>query len=131
MLQKTIKYTDYDGIERSEPFYFHLNKVEIMKMDARYPGGLVKTIQALDAEKDPDKVIELFEDLILSSYGVKSSDGNRFMKVDENGNKLSVVFSQTEAFVELYMELISDAKAAAEFMNGILPQVNTNNKVVA
>ena len=31
MLKKTIKYTDYNGVERTEDFYFNLSKAEIME----------------------------------------------------------------------------------------------------
>ena len=30
MLKKTITYTDYDGVERKEDFYFNLNKAELI-----------------------------------------------------------------------------------------------------
>ena len=33
MLKKTIKYTDYDGNEREEDFYFNLSKAEITEME--------------------------------------------------------------------------------------------------
>ena len=32
MLEKTIKYEDYNGVEREEVFYFNLTKAERMDM---------------------------------------------------------------------------------------------------
>ena len=45
MLKKTITYTDYNGSERTEDFYFNLSKAEIMEMELssqrwRNPTGL-------------------------------------------------------------------------------------------
>ena len=67
-------------------------------------------------------LIDLFKDLILRSYGEKSADGRRFIKSKE----LSTAFSQTEAYSELFMELVTDAEKAAEFVNGITPAIPTD-----
>ena len=32
MLKKTITYTDYNGVERTEDFYFNLTRAELMEM---------------------------------------------------------------------------------------------------
>jgi hypothetical protein len=61
--------------------------------------------------------MQIFKDLILRAYGEKSADGKRFMKSKE----LSEAFAQTEAYSILFMELATDADAAAKFVNGIVP----------
>lgn len=119
MLKKTIKYTDYDGVEREEDFYFNLSKAEITEMELEQSGGLVKIIERIIKEEDSKKMIEIFKDLILRSYGEKSIDGRRFVKNQE----LRDEFMHTEAYSELFMELASDAAAAEEFVNGIIPKV--------
>lgn len=118
MLKKTINFVDYDGNQRSEEFYFNLNKAEILQMELSEVGGLEQMINKVVAEQNTKKLIEIFKDLILKSYGVKSPDGKRFVKSEELSNE----FSQTEAFVDLFMELAMDAKAASEFVNGVIPQ---------
>ena len=35
-------------------------------------------------------------------------------------------FSETEAYVDLFMELATDEKAAAAFMEGVLPKIENN-----
>lgn len=117
MLAKTIKYTDYDGVEREEKFYFNFNRAELVEMELKEEGGLAKMIDKIVAEKDTPRVIELFKILILDAYGEKSPDGKRFIKSKE----LSEAFSQTEAYVEMFMELGTDANAGAAFINGVLP----------
>ena len=117
MLTKTVKYTDYNGNERTETLNFHLTKAEIAEMELSMPGGMSVTIQRIIEAQDTKELIAIFKDLLLRSYGVKSPDGRRFIKNDE----LREEFSQTEAYSEMFMELATDAKAASDFVNGIVP----------
>jgi len=119
MLKKTITYTDYDGNERTEDFYFNLSKAEIAEMELSAEGGLAKTIEKIVAAQDNKKIVEIFKELILKAYGEKSVDGKRFIKNDE----LREGFSQTEAYSELFIELATNADASTAFVNGIIPQV--------
>lgn len=126
MLKKTITYTDYNGTERTEDFYFNLSKAEIMEMEMGVEGGLVEMINKIVAAKDAPAIIAIFKKLILQAYGEKSADGKRFIKSEE----IATAFSQTEAYSDLYMELATNAEEAAKFVNGIVPAVdkNTANK---
>lgn len=121
MLTKTIKYTDYNGVEREEAFLFNLSKAELMEMELGTEGGLTEMIQKIIQIKDQPSIIKIFKKLILKAYGEKSPDGKRFVKTDEHGNPLSRAFSETEAYSVLFMELSTDDKAAAAFVNGIIP----------
>ena len=117
MLKKTIAYEDYNGNKREEDHYFNLTKAEITEMEMSTTGGFAEMIQRVVAAQDAPSIIKIFKDLILKSYGVKSPDGKRFIKSKE----LSEEFSQTEAYSQLFMELATDADAAAKFVNGIIP----------
>ena len=117
MLKKTIKYTDYNGVERTEDFWFNLSKAEIMEMELSTTGGLAELIKKIVKEQDAPAIIKIFKDLVLKAYGEKSPDGKRFVKSDE----IALAFSQTEAYSNLFMELATDADAAAKFVNGIIP----------
>ena len=119
MLKKTMIYTDYNGNERTEDFYFNLTKAEVMEMEMGTAGGMQEFLNRIVAEQDSAKIIEMFKKIILKAYGQKSLDGKRFIKSDE----LSAEFSQTEAYSDLFMELASNAEAASAFINGILPVV--------
>lgn len=121
MLKKTIKYVDYNGTEREEDFYFNLTKAELMEMEMSTSGGLAEMIQNIVQAQDAPAIIKVFKDLVLKAYGEKSPDGKRFMKVSDSGVPLSIAFSQTEAYSQLFMELATDADAAAKFVNGIVP----------
>ena len=117
MLKKNVKYTDYNGVEREEDFYFNLTKAEVMEMELSTSGGLAEMIQRIVAAQDAPSIIKIFKDLVLKAYGEKSPDGKRFIKSDE----ISTAFSQTEAYSIIFMELATDADAAAKFVKGIIP----------
>lgn len=118
MIKKTITYVDYDGTERTEDFYFNLTKAEVMAMEMGTTGGVKKMLEKIVAEKDNKRIVEVFQDIIKRSYGEKSPDGKRFIKTPE----VVEAFTQTEAYSELFMELATNAQAAAAFINGIVPQ---------
>ena len=121
MIAKTIKYKDFNGTEREEKFFFNLTKAEVTEMELSTTGGLAESIKQIVAAQDTPSIIKIFKDLILKSYGEKTLDGKRFRKVDDAGVPLATAFSETEAYSNLFMELATDDKAAAEFVNGILP----------
>ena len=121
MLKKTIKYTDYDGVEREEAFLFNLSKAELMEMEMGTSGGLAKSIQNIVDSQDTAAIVKIFKDIILKAYGEKSADGKRFIKVNAAGVPLSREFAETEAYSTLFMELATDADEAAKFINGIVP----------
>jgi hypothetical protein len=122
MLVKKVSYTDYKGVKREEELYFNLSKAEVAEMELSHKGGLSAKINRIVATEDGEEIIKLFKELIIKSYGVVSDDGKRFIKNDQ----LREEFLQTEAYSELFMELASDADAASAFVNGIIPQVESN-----
>lgn len=119
MLKKTMTYIDYDGNERTEDFYFNLSKAELTEIELTYPGGMDATIKSIVNTQDTAKLVEIFKDLILRSYGEKSLDGKYFVKNEEVRAK----FSQTEAYSDLFMELATNSDSAAAFVNGIIPEI--------
>jgi len=117
MYKKTIKYTDYNGTEREEEYCFNISKAELATMELSIDGGMENYLKDIIAKKNGAEIMRVFTDIIRKAYGVKSLDGRRFQKSPE----LSDEFMQTEAYSELFMELVTDSKAAAEFVNGIMP----------
>ena len=118
MLKKTIEYTDFNGVERKEDFHFNLTNAELREMQLGTTGGYAEWVERIVSAQDIPTLSNIFKEIILKSYGVKSDDGRRFIKTDE----VRAEFEQTEAYSVLYMELTDDAKAAAEFLNGIVPE---------
>jgi hypothetical protein len=112
-----MTYTDYNGTERTEDFYFNLSKAEATEMSLSVNGGYEQMIKDIIAAQDGAEIIKIFKELILKAYGEKSLDGKYFNKSDE----ISKRFASTEAYSQLFMELATDAKAATAFVNGIMP----------
>lgn len=117
MLKKTISYTDYNGTERKEDFFFNLTEAELTEMQLEKEGGLEAYLKKIVAANDAKEIMKTFKAIILKAYGEKSEDGKRFIKSQD----ISDAFSQTEAYSILFMELATDADKAAEFINGIIP----------
>lgn len=117
MLGKEIAYTDYNGVERKETFFFNLSKAELTEMQLGTTGGWGEMMEKIISAKDTPSLVSAFKNVILKSYGEKSPDGKQFIKSEE----LSKAFSQTEAYSNLFVELLSDDEKAAEFINGIIP----------
>ena len=121
MIKITKTYTDYNGLERTEDFYFNLSEAEVMEYEMSTAGGLVEMIKNIVAAQDAPAIIKIFKELVLKSYGIKSADGRRMEKSEE----ISTAFSQTEAYSMIFMELATDTEKAAEFVNGIIPNKKT------
>lgn len=121
MLKKTIKYKDYNDTEREDTFFFNLTQAEITEMELSTDGGLATRIKSIVDAKNTPEIIKIFKKLILQAYGEKSEDGKRFRKTDDNGIALAIAFSETDAYSKLFMELATNDEAAADFVNGIIP----------
>lgn len=119
MLKKRIDWVDFNGVKRSKDFLFNFTEAEIQEMNLRSPGGLEGKLKRISEEQDPNEIVSYFKSIILDSYGVKSEDGIRFIKSEE----LSREFSQTGAYVKLFMELSTNTEAAISFVKGIVPDV--------
>ena len=124
MITKRITYTDYLGQKRTEDFSFNISKAESAELELSVDGGLSELLRRIIKADDKYALIREFKKVLVLSYGVISPDGRRFIKSKE----LTDSFIQTEAYSKLFMELATDDKAAAEFVNGILASVNENDK---
>lgn len=118
MLKKEITYNNFDGTEETEVFYFNLTKAELIEIEMGHEGGLSEALKKIVASKDGAEIIKEFKSIILRSYGKRSPDGKRFIKNQQVRDE----FESTEAFSVLFVELVTDTDAAAEFVRGIMPQ---------
>lgn len=126
MLKKTITYIDFNGTERTEDHYFNLMKSECIEMMMSADGDFEEMIKRIISSKNGALIMKTFKEIIMKSYGIKSLDGKRLEKSEE----ISKAFTETEAYSTLFMELCTDADAAAKFVNGILPH-NVNSSLQA
>ena len=118
MIKKTIKYEDFNGVERSEDLYFNLTKTELHNMNFRHYGSYADQLQGIVDSKDIRMVTELFNEIITKAYGVKSEDGRNFRK----SQQLVDDFVSSAAYDALMNELLNDESAAAALFIGALPK---------
>lgn len=123
MIKKEIKFTDFNGEERTEDFYFNLSKAELAEMEVTTEGGLKNRLEKIIESKDNKEIFLTFKDIIKRAFGVKSEDGRRFIKSEE----MTEEFMQTEAFSELFVQLAENPDEANAFISGVIPKVE--NKV--
>lgn len=120
MITKTITYTDFIGKERTEDFNFHLNKAELIELDAAYEGGWNNYIRRVVNANNKAAIFHAMKDFLLRAFGVKSEDGRRFMK----GEEIRRSFEESPVYEIILMELTlgpGAAKASADFINGVIP----------
>lgn len=121
MITKTISYEDYNGKPRIEDFHFHLNKAELLELEASYEGGWSAHIQRVVNSNNNREIFNTMKDLLMRAYGVKSEDGRRFMKSEE----IRRSFEESPAYEKILVELTLDkdaGKNSADFINGIIPK---------
>ena len=118
MYEKKMKYTDFNGEERTETFYFHLSKADILEMEMEVEGGFESYARRIAEAKDRKELIALFKDFIKRSYGVKSLDGRKFIKNDE----VFEDFKSTPAYSDLFIKLATDDEEALKFVTGVMPE---------
>lgn len=121
MLKKTITYVDYDGVERTEDFYFNLSEAELIKMETRVNGGMRAMLERIVKANNTTEIMAVFDEFLDEAYGEKTPDGKRFVKIRPDGSRCVDEFKQTEAYSQLYMELLSDEKKCAEFFAALIP----------
>lgn len=126
MLTKVVKFTDFDGNERTQTCYFHMTKAEILEFNMNKPGGVIAYItRMMNADRD-DIVFATFKELILAAYGERTADG-RFVK----NTQMREAFACSEAYSEIFMEIGQSEEAMAAFVNGLVPNVTDEQRAEA
>ncbi len=120
MLKETITYTDFDGNPRTEDLYFHLSPAEMTQLQFSVPGGLKNKLEEAMQKQDGTAMMEFFVKIVKMSYGIKSGDGRKFEKSEEIYND----FSQTNAYVEFFMKLVTDQNFSKNFIDRVFPDMN-------
>jgi hypothetical protein len=128
VLKKSITFTDFNGDEVTEDHYFNLTKAELVELEMSHEGGLKESLENVVAAEDGGRIIEEMKKIIMKAYGKRSADGKRFIKTED----LRQEFESSEAYSELFMEMVTKADAAAEFVVGIMPKgmVDDNQEVL-
>lgn len=118
MLKKAITYEGFDGEDVTETFYFNLTKAELVELEVSHKQGLEASLRKIIADEDGEQILAELKKIIKKSYGIRSPDGNKFIKTEEAWQE----FSSSEAYSALFMEMLEKEDAASSFINGIVPK---------
>lgn len=118
MIKQTYTYTDYNGNERTEDYYFDLREDELVKLELGIDGGMSEKIHRIIAARNIPEIIKVFDEVIMASYGEKSPDGREFVK----DPILTKKFMQTKGYEKLFMDFVTKENFAADFFNALIPK---------
>lgn len=126
MLKQLITYKNFDDVKVEKVLYFNVSKTELAEnnvdLEAELQGILERIEQISKGEEeattaDMRRLLELVKTLMRMAYGVRSEDGERFIKSPE----LWTEFTQTAAYDAFLMSLFENEEKAVAFMLGIMP----------
>lgn len=118
MYKKDLTYKNYEGQTRTKTLWFHLNQVELIDMEVgKGPKGILAYIEHIQATEDKAEAVKFIKELLQKSYGIKSEDGERFIKSDAIWEE----FTQTAAYPTLFNTLMMSEVEMEAFMNGVIP----------
>lgn len=124
MIVKTVTYTDFNGNERTESFWFHLSRPELTEMLLGIDNNIETYIKTIIKSENYYEIVKIFKKLLLEAYGEKSEDGRRFIKLPEKTKE----FSESEAYSVLFTELANNEEKASEFINGLISKDTVTGK---
>ena len=119
MYKITMESVDFGGTKRTEDYYFNLTQAELVEMQLTTEGGYKEMIEKVLNAKDIKTMSQVFKTILCKAYGVVSPDGRKFVK----NQAVLDDFLATQAYSDLYMKLVTDDEAAADFFNKVIPQM--------
>jgi hypothetical protein len=119
LLKRAITYESFDGETVTEDFYFHISKADLTKLELSKfsDGGLEASLRKMMNARDGASIMEELDKIIMLSVGVKSEDGRRFVKTEA----IREDFKSSPAYEVIFMELVTNAEKAAEFIAACIP----------
>lgn len=121
MFKYTVAYEDFNGDMQEETLYFNLSKIEMIKLDKHAPSGYNSYSDYLTAvanSNDGAKILDVYSDLLLLTYGKKSDDGKRFLKTED----IKEEFAQSVAYEQIMADMFEKPELIEQFMVGIMPK---------
>ena len=115
MFKKTIKFTGFDGEEKERDFWFHLSNAELAVLTAS-SDDMKSRVDRIMKAQDNVAILNELRALIKMSCGIRSEDGERFIKTEEVQSQLL----DSPAFDALVFELFV-GNNAVEFFTALVP----------
>lgn len=117
MVKETVTFEDFNGVTRTQDYYFNMMESELIELQYSVQGGLASMLEAIIAAKNEPEIVKVFKKILLMSYGRKTPDGLGFEKSEE----LSRQFACTPAYSKIFTRMCQDENAMAEFINKLIP----------
>lgn len=115
MLKQVINYTNFNDEEKTREVYFHLGKPDIARIAAN--PRFLEEMQDAVIKQDKSAILAKIEYLVRLAYGVRSEDGERFIKTAEIQDE----FMQSAAYEEFLIQLVTTEDGFTKFIQGVLP----------
>lgn len=126
MLTRTVTYNNFDNEPVQKVLHFNLTKMQLMDMEVHPEEGKDKLSDRINAIKQATKledVMGVFEDLLKTSYGIrtKDEDGEDYFDQDP---KHWEKFRKSPAYDELFWSVFTNEGESAKFINELIPDLS-------
>jgi hypothetical protein len=111
-----ITYKNLDDQEVTEEFWFNISKTEVAERHLANGPDYARMLEGLTMERDGEKIVKLFKDLLSSSVGRR--EGSLFIKDDDARNR----FMFSGAYDAFFMELLTSPDSGARELAAIFPK---------
>lgn len=118
MLERTFTYEGIDGKTYTETWGFNLTKADLLEIHLGTFVGLDVLMQRMIDTQDGKEIMAIIKEFIHKSVGRPSADGKRFIRNEEIWED----FYQTEAYSQLFEELVLDGDKALAFIAAVVPR---------
>lgn len=118
MFERTFTYEGFDGKQYKDTWGFYLSKADLLEIQLGSFVGLDQLIKRLIDTQNGKEIMAIIKEIILKSVGRASQDGKRFIRNQEIRDE----FEQTEAYSQLFEELVMDGEKAMDFIIKAVPR---------
>lgn len=118
MYRTSVKYENFNGVEKERTLYFNLTNQELAEMKYSTNGDFEEIIEEVIKNKDYVKMLNVFEELVKKAYGEKSEDGEYFDKSEEVFNR----FKYSNAYDAFMNKLMTKDDELQNFVFNVIPK---------
>lgn len=129
MIKQVIKFKDYEGNDRSATAWFNLSNRELMALASKYApqtADLEAVSAHLQEVGDLTLQLKFIDDVLLTAYGERDTDGIMFKKSAEIRSN----FENSVVYDSFFEQLIQDESLMKTFIAGV-PQDQSKTKALS
>lgn len=118
MFERKFTFEGFDGKTYEDVWGFYLSKADLLQIQLGTFVGLDQLMKRLIETKNGKEIMAIVDEIIMKSVGHTSPDGRKFLRNDE----LRDEFRQTDAYSQLFSELVTDPEKVLDFIFGAVPK---------